>query len=96
MSKCLAKVGPEVFFGTPEAHMGRIAFGWGRGTVRTKVVVGKRGFPGMPTLRSIEIGIGEEPVRAEVAPEDIAVIAFTTGSTGQPKPTVLRQRTSRR
>jgi acyl-CoA synthetase (AMP-forming)/AMP-acid ligase II len=92
VAKCLAKVGPEVFFGTPEAHVGRVAFGWGRGTVHTKVVVGSRGLPGMPTLRSLEVGTGKEPVRADVAPEDIAVIAFTTGSTGQPKPTVLRQR----
>ena len=56
VTKCLAKVGPEVFFGTPEAHVGRIAFGWVRGTVRTKVVVGRRGLPGMSTLRSLEIG----------------------------------------
>ncbi len=34
----------------------------------------------------------EEPQRAAVNPADITVIAFTTGSTGDPKPTVLRQR----
>lgn len=92
VAKCLDRVGPEVFIGTPEAHAARVAFGWGRGTVRTKVVVGNRGLPGMPTLRSLEIGTGGEPVRAEVEPDDITVIAFTTGSTGDPKPTVLRQR----
>lgn len=92
VARCLDRVGPEVFFGTPQAHAGRVAFGWGRRTVRTKVVVGGRGLPGMRTLRSLEIGTGEEPVRAEVAPDDVTIIAFTTGSTGQPKPTVLRQR----
>lgn len=92
VAKCLDRVGPEVFFGTPSAHAARVAFGWGRGTVRTKVVVGSIGLPGMPTLRSLEIGTGAEPIRADLAPDDIAVIAFTTGSTGDPKPTVLRQR----
>jgi acyl-CoA synthetase (AMP-forming)/AMP-acid ligase II len=93
VARCLGRVGPEVFFGTPRAHVARLAFGWGRGTVRTKVVVGtSRGLPGMPTMRSLEIGSGGEPVRANCASGDASVIAFTTGSTGDPKPTVLRQR----
>lgn len=92
VARCLGRVGPEAFFGTPSAHAGRVAFGWGRGTVDIKVVVGHSGLPGIPTLRSLEIGTGGEPVPADVAPEDVTVIAFTTGSTGEPKPTVLRQR----
>ena len=51
VARCLDRVGPEVFFGTPQAHAGRVAFGWGRRTVRTKVVVGGRGLPGMRTVR---------------------------------------------
>ncbi len=92
VARCLDRVGPEVFFGTPRAHAGRVAFGWGRGTVKTRVVVGRIGLPGIPTLRSLETGTGGEPQRADLAPDDVTVIAFTTGSTGEPKPTVLRQR----
>lgn len=92
VARCLAKVGPEVFIGTPRAHAGRIAFGWGKDTIRTNIMVARSAPPGMRTLESL---IGEpvaEPRAAAVAPEDPTVIAFTTGSTGEPKPTVLRQR----
>ncbi|HEY8546480.1 MAG TPA: fatty acid CoA ligase family protein [Acidimicrobiales bacterium] len=93
VARSLAKVGPEVFFGTPRAHAGRLAFGWGRGTIRRSVVVGRVGLPGRPTLRSLERHpAAAEPARGAIGPADPAVIAFTTGSTGAPKPTVLRQR----
>jgi olefin beta-lactone synthetase len=99
VARSLALVGPEVFFGTPRAHAARLAFGWGRGTVRTNVMVARVGRPGVPTLRSLEQrgrSAGPagpaEPARGAISPADPAVIAFTTGSTGRPKPTVLRQR----
>ncbi len=93
VARSLAKVQPEVYFGTPSALAARAAFGWGRGSVRTSVVVGGVGLPGLPSLRSLERGpVPTRPVQGHVAPEDPAVIAFTTGSTGAPKPTVLRQR----
>jgi acyl-CoA synthetase (AMP-forming)/AMP-acid ligase II len=64
--------------------------------VRTNVMVGRVGRPGVPTLRSLERHQGpvppDEPVRGAISAADPAVIAFTTGSTGAPKPTVLRQR----
>lgn len=92
VARCLDQVGPEFFFGTPRAHAGRIAFGWGRRTIKTNVVVGPVAPPGMVTMNSL---IGEpvdDPVPGDIHPEDITIIAFTTGSTGDPKPTVLRQR----
>jgi len=97
VARSLAKVGPEVFFGTPRAHAARLLFGWGRGTVRRSVVVGRVRLPGIPTLRSLERRSGSgsgsaEPSVDDISPEDPAVIAFTTGSTGAPKPTLLRQR----
>lgn len=93
VARSLRKVGPEVFFGTARAHAARLAFGWGRGTVRTNVVVGRVGLPGLPTLRSLERHpVPTQPVNGGASPADAAVIAFTTGSTGAPKPTVLRQR----
>ncbi|MFN8105755.1 MAG: fatty acid CoA ligase family protein [Acidimicrobiia bacterium] len=92
VARCLRRVGPEFFFGTPQAHAGRVVFGWGRGTIRTNVVVGPLAPPGMHTLDSLCDAREAEPVQGDVAPEDLAVIAFTTGSTGEPKPTALRHR----
>ncbi|MCB1258270.1 MAG: AMP-binding protein, partial [Microthrixaceae bacterium] len=92
VARCLKKVGPEVFFGTPRAHAGRLAFGWGRDTVHTNVMVARTAPPGMRTLESLIGAPVTEPRPAKVSPEDPTVIAFTTGSTGEPKPTVLRHR----
>jgi len=92
VARCLDRVGPEVFFGTPEAHVARRAFGWGRGTVRTDIVVGGPALPRVTTLASLErpwLGDTRPP---DVTPDDPAIIAFTTGSTGDPKPTVMTHR----
>ncbi len=95
VARCLAKVGPEVFFGTPSAHLARILYGWGRGTVRTNVVVGGPPLPSRASLASLaSLARGPVPVHpraADVSPDDPTVIAFTTGSTGEPKPTVMTQ-----
>lgn len=92
VARCLSRVGPEVFFGTPEAHLARRLFGWGRGTVRTKIVVGGPSLPGMRSLASLERPWLGAPRPASVTGDDPAVIAFTTGSTGNPKPTVMTHR----
>ena len=92
VGRSIARVGPEVFFGTPEAQAGRTAFGWGRGTVTKNIVVGPKWFPGAPTLASFERPLTAEPQLADVDIDDPCVIAFTTGSTGNPKPTVMTHR----
>mgnify|MGYP001295981051 FL=1 len=92
VTRCLDRVGPEVFFGTPRAHLAKRLFGWGRRTVRRQYVVDGR-WPGVRTLDDLLARTAPaEPAPADVDPADPAVIAFTTGSTGTPKPTVLRQR----
>ncbi|MCC6225023.1 MAG: AMP-binding protein [Microthrixaceae bacterium] len=92
IARSLARVGPTVFFGSPEAHVARRAFGWGRGSVHTDVVVGPRRVPGAHTLASLERPWPSEPRRTDAADDDPALIAFTTGSTGTPKPTVMTRR----
>lgn len=89
---CLRSVGPEVFFGSPEAFLAQKIFGWGKETVQKKVLVGPESAPGFTTLRSLERPIPETPEPLDVTADDIAVIAFTTGSTGNPKPTIMSQR----
>jgi acyl-CoA synthetase (AMP-forming)/AMP-acid ligase II len=89
VARCLGRVSPEVFFGTPEAQLARRIFGWGRGTVHTSVTVGGPSLPGIRTLASLERPLTGNPQAPGVTPQDPAVIAFTTGSTGTPKPTVM-------
>ena len=91
VTTCLARVGPVAFFGSPEAHLGRKVFGWGKHTIdKDKVfVTGGGKFPGVPTLRSLERPVTEEPTMPDVDPDHPALIGFTTGSTGTPKPTIM-------
>lgn len=89
VAKSLARVGPTVFFGTPEAHLARAAFGWGRGTVKTSIVVGGPKLPGIHSLSSLERPVPENPQTTEVAADAPMLIGFTTGSTGSPKPMVM-------
>ncbi len=92
VGKSIARVGPEVFFGTPEAQIGRAVFGWGKGTISKNVLVGPSRFPGVTTLASLERSWVGDPELPDVAVDDPCVIAFTTGSTGNPKPTVMTHR----
>src|SRR5690242_13631072 len=39
---CLTEAEPEAFVGIPKAHLARLLFGWGRGSVRVRVTVGRR------------------------------------------------------
>src|SRR5699024_10195969 len=80
-----------VFFGTPEAHLARRIFGWGRESVHTNVMVGGPGLPGMHRLASLERPVIAEPSLPDVGADDPSLIAFTTGSTGLPKPAVMTQ-----
>ena len=89
VGRSIARVGPEVFLGTPEAQAGRLAFGWGKRTITRNIVVGPTKLPGVTTLASLERPLTGEPTLPEVDVDDPCVIAFTTGSTGNPKPTVM-------
>ena len=86
LKKCLAEAEPYAFIGIPTAHVARLLFGWGKGTLRTFVTVGRRLFWEGTTLANL---IEKQPLLSfPLAPterDDVAAILFTSGSTGTPK-----------
>ncbi len=84
---CLAEAEPEAFVGIPKAHLARLLFGWGRGSVRICVTVGRRFGWGGHTLDQVRrLGTNDPlPVLADTRADEMAAILFTSGSTGVAK-----------
>ncbi len=88
LKQCLDEARPQAFIGVPEAHVGRVLLGWGRGSIKHRVTVnGSRWFWGGALYAQVRsLGDKHGPVPpAGMAPDQLAAILFTSGATGIPK-----------
>ncbi len=94
LKKCLEEAKPEAFIGIPRAQLGRIIFGWGKKTLKINVTVGKRlGWGGYSIDEIKEIGSPSTYVVTDKpGPDDMIMLAYTSGNTGAPKGVVYTQR----
>jgi acyl-CoA synthetase (AMP-forming)/AMP-acid ligase II len=85
LGRCLAEAEPAVFIGVSKANIARTLFGWGKASVGLSVNVGS----GRCFTKTSSTALAKQPqtpvLAADVLPDQLAAILFTSGSTGLAK-----------
>ncbi|MFC5744516.1 fatty acid CoA ligase family protein [Actinomadura rugatobispora] len=91
--RCLDRARPEAFIGIPLAQAARLALGWGRSSARIVVTVGPGRLWWGRTIDGLRAAAADDACSWPVPVlDDLALIGFTSGSTGPPKGVPLRHR----
>ncbi len=85
MLECYNAVGAEAFIGIKRAHIFRLLFAHKFKSVKTWVTAGKRLFWGGYELQQLKNNAANTYAMAQNDADDLALINFTTGSTGPAK-----------
>lgn len=85
MLECYNAVGAEAFIGIKRAHIFRVVFAHKFKSVKTWITAGKRLFWGGYSLEQLKNNAANTYTMAENHGDELALINFTTGSTGPAK-----------
>ncbi|MEU3920408.1 fatty acid CoA ligase family protein [Streptomyces sp. NPDC029004] len=85
MLDCINRVGVQAFIGVPSAHILRRLRPRAFAGVQSLIKVGRGSGTALEELTALGAGLPQQPP-LESGPDDLALIGYTTGSTGPAKP----------
>jgi len=92
LKQCFTESEPDAFIGIPKAHIARVLFGWGKGSVKKLLTVGGNnllakliGGISLTSLLKFSTHKSQAFDMVKLADDDMSAILFTSGSTGTPK-----------